>query len=244
MQIVCNEPFKNLVERYLASSNETLVEIKEKYLDQAFKGTTYIHSSVEVDLGSIKELDPMKKCLGDAVTFTNNDNVDSNKTFTQIVEYTTGTELTETITSGWSITGGLSAEYQGIGASTAVGYTEQRSETIKQIRGRKETKNMTDTFLVKHHSSRRVTVIRTIQRKECQVRNVEFHFPRDTKLKCKFTKADSTKVHKKHLLVREILNDCIENKEADTLIAKLEGKCVWVEADMEVKVEPNKPLHD
>ena len=244
MQIVCNETFEKLVEKHLASSNRVLVEIKEKYMDEAFKGAKYFHSKVEVDLGSIKKLDPIKKCLGDPVTFPNNDNVDSNKTFTQIVEYTTGTELTETVASGWSITGGLSAEYQGVGASAGVGYTEQQSETIKQIRGTKERKDMTDTFLVKRQCSRRVTVIRTIQRKECQVRNIELSFPREAKLKCKFrTKTDSNNVEKKpRFLVRDILDDCIENKGADPLIAKLEGKCVWVETDLELSVEPDKPL--
>ena len=246
VQIVCNEAFKKLVERYLESSDKTLAEIKEKYMDQAFKGAKYFHSKVEVDIGSIKELDPIRKCLGDSVTFTNNDNVDSSKTFTQIVEYTTGTELTETVTSGWSITGGLSAEYQGIGASAGVGYSEQQSETIKRIRGTKERKDMTDTFPVKRKSSRRVTVIRTMQRKECQVRNVEISFPRDAKLKCKFhMKADSNNVEKKpRFLIREILDDCIENKGADPLIAKLKGKCVWVETDLKVNVEPDKPLHE
>ena len=244
MQIVCNETFEKLVEKHLASSDKTLVEIKEKYMDEAFKGAKYFHSKVEIDVGSIIELDPIRKCLGDPVTFTNKTNVDGNKTFTQIIEYTTGTELTETVTSGWSITGGLSAEYQGIGASAGVGYTEQQSETIKQIKGTKERKDMTDIFLVKRKSSRRVTVIRTMQRKECQVRNVELSFPRDAKLKCKFhKKANSNKVEKKAcFLIRDILDDCIENKGADPLIAKLEGKCVWVETDLELNVEPDKPL--
>lgn len=173
MQIVCNEIFEKLVEKYLASSDRLLVEIKKEYMDEAFKDAKYFHSQVEVDLSSITELDPIKKCLGDPVTFTNNENMDSSKTFTQTVEYIKGTELTETVTSGWSIIGGLSAAYQGIGAFTGIGYTEQQSETMKQIQGsKKEKKDMTDTFHVMPQSSRRATVIRTIQRKECRVRNV------------------------------------------------------------------------
>ncbi len=170
--------------------------------------------------------------------------MDRPKTFTQIVEYTTGTELIETVTSGWSITGGLSAEYQGIGASAGVGYTEQRTATMKQIQGKKECKQMTDTIFVKPNCSRRVIVVRTIQVKECKVRNVQLSFPKDATLKCKFhMKADSNNVVKKpRFLIREILDDCIENKGADPLIAKLEGKCVWVETDLKVDVELDKPL--
>ena len=237
MQIVCNETFKNLVERYLKSSDRTLVKIKEKYLDQAFKGATYIHSTVEVDHGSIKELKSINKTLGDSVKYSE----PGSHHFEKTVSYTLGTELMETVTSGWSITGGLSAEYQGVGASTGVTYTKQRSEIMKKIQGITESTKMQQDISVKPNCSIRASVVRTIQRKECQVRNVELHFPRDTKLKCKFTKAGSTKVQKEHFLVREILNDCSKNKGADTLIAMLEGKCVWVEVDMEVKIEP---LHE
>ena len=140
------------------------------------------------------------------------------------------------------VVGGLSAKYQGAGASTGVTYTKKQSDIMKKIRGMTESTTMQLDILVKPNCSVRASVVRTIQRKECQVRSVELHFPRDAKLKCKFTKAGSTKVQKKpHFLVREILNDCIKNKGDDTLIAKLEGKCVWVEVDMEVKVEP---LHE
>ena len=245
MQIVCNETFEKLVEKYLASSDRLLVEIKEEYMDEAFKDAKYFHSQVEVDLSSITEFDPIKKCLGDPVTFTNNENVDSSKTFTQTVEYIKGTELTETVTSGWSITGGLSATYQGVGASTGIGYTEQQSETMKQIRGEKEKKDMTDTFLVKPHSSRKATVIRTIQRKECRVRNILLSFPQNAKLKCKFhVKGNPNDVKKKpHFPIREILDDYIENKSTNPLTAKLEGKCVWVETNLFVNVEKDEPLH-
>jgi hypothetical protein len=245
MQIVCNETFEKLVEKYLASSDRVLVEIKEKYMDKAFKDAKYFHSEVELDLDSTAEFDHRPKCLGDPVTYPNPDKKkESEEVFTQIVEYTTGTELTETVTSGWSITGGLSAEYQGIGASTGVGYTEQQSETIKKIRGTRERKDISRKFTVKPNHSRRVTVVRTLQRKECKVRSIQLSFPKDATLKCKFrTKADSNNVVKKtRFLIREILDDCIENKGADPLIAKLEGKCVWVETDLEVKVEPDKPL--
>ena len=244
MQIVCNETFEEHVKKHLASSDRTLVEIKEKYMDEAFKGANYDHSRVEVDLGSVTEFDPIRKCLGDPVTFTNNENAESSKTFTQIVEYTTGTELTETVTSGWSITGGLSAEYQGIGASTMIGYTEQQSETIKQIRGQKQRKDMTDMFLVKPKSSRKAIVIREIQRKECRARDVLLSFPRNAELKCKFrTKDNPNDVKKKpRFLIREILKDYIEKQNADSVTAKLEGKCVWVETNLFVNVEEDKPL--
>ena len=238
MQIVCNETFENHVERYLTSSDKILVEIKEKYLDQAFKGATYILSTVEVDCGSIKELDPINKTFGDSVVYSK----PGSHHFEKTVTYTFGTELMETVTSGWSVTGGLSAKYQGASASTGVTYTKKQSDTMKKIRGMTESATVQQDILVKPNCSVRASVIRTIQRKECQVRNLELHFPRDTKLKCKFTKVGSTKVQKKpYFLVREILNDCIKNKGADTLIAKLEGKCVWIDVDMEVKVEP---LHE
>ncbi len=58
MRITCNETFEKLVEKYLASSDRVLVEIKEEYMDKAFKGAKYFNSEVEVDLSSITEFDP------------------------------------------------------------------------------------------------------------------------------------------------------------------------------------------
>lgn len=245
MKIVCNETFERLVKEYLAS-DRVLLEIKEYYMDEAFKGAKYDHSSVEVDLSSIKPAcEPIKKCLGDPVTVNNNEGVERSKTFTQSVQFTKGTELVETISSGWSITGGLSAEYQGIGASTGIGYTEQQSQTMKQTKGEIVGESVTDTFFVQRQSSRRATVIRTIWRKECRVRNVRLSFPKNAELKCKFyMKGDDPKKVKKspHFLIRDILDDYIENKSSDTLVAKLEGKCVWVETDLSVNVEEDVPL--
>ena len=245
MQIVCNETFEKLVKEYLASSGRVLVEeINEENMDKAFTGAKYFLSEVEVDLSSITKLDPKKETLGNPATFTTEDQKEkSEKTFTQIVRYTTGTELTETATSGWSITGGLSAKYQGIGASLDVGYSEQQSVTIKQTQGKDESQHMTDKFFVKPQCSRTAFVVRTVQRKERRAENVKLQFPKDAKLKCKFRK-DKSNTNEKKFLVRDILDDYIENKGDDLLLtATLEGKCVWVETEIVVRVEPDKPLN-
>ena len=227
-------------------SGRTLVGIKEKYMDKAFKHAKYDYSDVEVDCSSIIESDPIDERVGNPVTHNNNEEESRDKCFSLTFEYTEGLELMKTVSSGWNISGGLSAEYQGIGASTGIGYTEQQSESVKRIRGKKVSQQMTETFPVKAKHSRRATATQRFQKKECQVRNIKLSFPKNAKIKCNFhdtRDTDPNKVRKSPLFpIKDILKDYIKDGDTDTLTATLEGKYVWVEINFIVNAEDPIPL--
>ena len=227
-RIVCNEKFEELLKAYLKSSGRTLAkEITEECMDEAFRDAKYDYSDVKVYCGSTKDVKLEKQPLGDAVNSNDSENKASVEAFTVTVKYIVGTELTQTKLSGWNITGGLSAEYH-IGASAGVGYTSQQSESIRHIKGTE----VTQAIEVKvHKGSKPGTVIRKLQRKECQVRNIKLSFPRNAQIKCFYHKKDPTKVKNKAFPIKDILKDCIE----DGYTAKLDGKYVWVETEIVIE---------
>lgn len=112
--------------------------------------------------------------------------------------------------------------------------------------GSSSSSEMQAKFKVPPKHSRRVTVTRWFQKKECRVSNVKLSFPRDTKIKCRFhdnRDTDPKKVKKTPLfLIRDVLKDCIEDDSTDRLTAKLEGKYVWMETKLITNVEDPVPI--
>ena len=94
--------------------------------------------------------------------------------------------------SSWSLSGGLSTEYQGVGASTMIGYTKRRTETVKKVQGtcRPNTayiysKEGASTSKASSDSVE-VALTQRYQRKECRVKDVKLIYPNNVKVKCKF----------------------------------------------------------
>ena len=107
------------------------MEIKEKYIDKAFKNAEYDYSSVEFDCSSIIESNPEKVCFGEAAEYKSSEDQEREITHTQSVGSTEGLELMKTQSSSWNICGGLSAEYH-VSVST-----ERQTESVKRISGKK-----------------------------------------------------------------------------------------------------------
>lgn len=82
-------------------------------------------------------------------------------------------------------------------------------------------------------------VTRWFQKKECQVSNIKISFPRDAKIKCKCHDNRKNKEKPSQFLIKDIL----KNKEStDKLTVMLEGKYVWMETKLVMKVEDPLPL--
>ena len=82
------------------------------------------------------------------------------------------------------------------------------------------------------------------RKKECKVKNVKLTFPKNAEIKCKAknrqTKSD--KVEKRVCPIKEVLKDFVENQDADPLIARLDGKYVWVETGLALNKGEPEPI--
>lgn len=64
------------------------------------------------------------------------------------ITYKQGLEHTKAECSEWSISGGLSAKYQGAGVSTGISYTKQQSEVVKKMNGTDQKQHIEKKGLV------------------------------------------------------------------------------------------------
>ena len=241
-RVVCNESFEKLLMKHFKSRGEKFGGIKEKYVDDAFKDAQYVYADVEVECNTTRELSVHCEHIGDPVNYFNHEDSASEEEFNKDVEYAEEVEHTTTNCSEWNVTGGLSITYQGAGASTSIGYTRGQSQIVRISEGRKQTQLIRKVFSVppKHHRS--AVVIQQYQRKECKVKNVKLIFPKNAKIKCKFSGTGSDKIKKDAFFIKEVLKDYIEDKGADPLTATLEGKYVWDEICIFLDVSKPEPL--
>ena len=72
--------------------------------------------------------------VGQSFVWSNTTDADESHQYDKEITYVVGNELTVTNCSEWSICGGLSATYEGIGARATIGYTKRQSEIIKKIK--------------------------------------------------------------------------------------------------------------
>jgi hypothetical protein len=108
-----------------------------------------------------------------------------------------------------------------------------------QYIGASSDTRMQRTFKVKPNHSRKVVVTRWFQKKECKVSNVKISFPRDAKIKCKFHDNRKNKEKTLQFLIKDILKS---KENTDKLTVMLEGKYVWMETKLIMKVEDPLPL--
>ena len=231
--------------KHLQSKGMKYLEIKEEYMDDAFKDAKYDYIETEVECGAIQEFPPVLQHIGDPFEYPNNDDTPSEEEYSKEIEYTEGLEHSKTNCSEWSICGGLSAEYQGAGASANVGYTKSQSQTVTKFKGKTQTQTITKQIFVPPKHSRSVVLIQRYQRKECKAKNVKLVFPKSAKIKCKihnYRDSNSKSMSKDKFFIRDVLKDYIEYEGANPLTAWLEGKYVWVETSVFLKVSDPKPI--
>ena len=218
----------------------------EKHMDGAFKGVQYDYSETEIDWSNIDKCNPILEYIGEPMDYVNKEDTPSEEHYHKEIEYTEGEELIKTNSSGWSITGGLSTEYQGIGVSSGIGYTTHQSKTVAKIKSRTLRQTMTKKFMVHPKHKRRVAIVHQYQRMECKAKNVKVIFPKNAKIKCKihdYREPSKPKTNQSYRsYIRSVLNEHIEDAGADPLTASLEGKYVWVESSVELDVSDQQPI--
>ena len=243
-RIVCNETFEKLLEKHLQSNGMKLERIKEEDLDDAFEGAEYDYTEAEVDCSAnaIHDFPPVLRHIGLLYECRNNEDTPIEEKYNKDIEYMEGLEHIKTKCSEWSICGGLSAMYQGSGASTVIGYTRRQSEQAKKIESTTQTQHITKTISIPLKHYRSVVQTQRFQVEECTVKNVKLIFPKNAKITCEVH--DSSKVKRKDIFIRAVLKDCIKDNKADRLTAILDGKYVWVETSVYLDVSDPKPIID
>lgn len=246
-RIVCNETFKNLLAEHLQEKGMKLEELKEKYMDAAFKDARYDYTETEVGSSAVHEYPPeVQNIDGTPTDHVNGSDEPLVEQYEKEIEDTEGCELSLTKSSGWNVSGGLSAVYQGIGAAATMEYTTCQSETVTKFKGKRQAQRITKTISIPPKSRRSVVLARRDQRKECPAKNIKLIFPKNAKIKCKVhdnRDADPTRHTKVNPFVKDVLKDYIEDTAGgNQLTAKLEGKYVWVETSIYVDVGAAQPI--
>ena len=205
---------------------------------------TIVRRHAEVECSAIHEYPPvLQNTESDesSTDYINNENKESEEDYHKEIEYTEGLELSITRSSERSVSGGLSVEYQGIGASANImGYIKSQSETVTKFKGKTQKQIITKKISIPPKCCRSVVLVHRYQRKECPVKNVKLSFPKNAKIKCDVhdnRKADPKSQTKDKPYIKDVLKDYIEDTPGgDRLTAKLEGKYVWVETSIYVDV--------
>ena len=206
--------------------------LKEKYMDGAFKNAEYDYSDVVVQCHSLNK-SPIVSCeVGQSFEWSNTSNACESHPYNKEITYEVGNEYTATNCSEWSICGGLSATYQGVGAKTNIGYTRRQSDVIKKIRATRDKHNVTETVIVPPKRRMKMAVVQNYQKKECKVKNVMLTFPKNAEIKCKAYNGQTGKVEKLMYPIKEVLKGFIVDQGVDSLTAMLDGKYVWVETGL------------
>lgn len=241
-RVVCNENFEQYLAKYLEKSGREFVAISEEYMDDAFGEATYNYSDAIVNCNSLNTFDRKEEYLHSPIEFPNNEKGEETFTYNKEVKYTTGLEYTKTECSQWSISGGLSAEYQSVGSTVGISYTKNQTEVVRNMQTNETTDSFTRKVSVPARHSREVVLTQWFQRKECSVKNVKLTFPKKAKVKCEFR--DSHKrVKTRGFLIRKVLEDCIKETKANELTALIEGKYVWVETGIFVRIRDPVPIN-
>ena len=213
-------------------------------MDGAFQKAVYDYSDIQVECDSLYEFLLIPEEVGYSLEWSNTTDANESHTYDKEITYEVGNEYTVTNSSEWNICGGLSATYQGVGATANIGYTKRQSEMIKKTKTTTDKQHITETVTVPPRSKVKVAVVQKYQKKECKVKNVKLTFPKNAEIKCKVknrqTRSDNVKNHT--CPIKEVLKDFIENQDADPLIARLDGKYVWVETGLALNKGKPEPI--
>ena len=242
-----NETVEDLLTEHLIANKMKLgTQFTEEHVDDAFNGAHYDYSEAEVECSDIDESPPVLEYIGEPYNAINGEDKPSEEAYHKEVEYTEGLELSKTKSSGWNITGGLSAEYQGVGASGTIGYHRNQSKTVTKIKSKTLRQIITKTVIVPPKHKRSVAIVHRYQRKGCKMRNIKVTFPKNAKFECKvddYQDHRRPKINNKYTPnLGDLLNKHIIETGASTFTARLEGKYVWVESNVEVDVSDPQPI--
>jgi hypothetical protein len=133
-RISCNETFKKHLEEFCKFTGRTLINIQEADMDEVFKNVEYDWSGVEFDRSSVVACNPKEVHVVKPAEYPNSEATECEITHIHSDASSEALELIKAESSSWNIRGGLSAEYH-IGASAGIGYTKQKSATVKHAKG-------------------------------------------------------------------------------------------------------------
>lgn len=247
--MVLNEVFEVYLRNYLELKGLELDEhsLEEDSMDEAFTDARYDFSEVIVHLDQKKSFKPVErheKFCCTPVTHTNRGDNECIRKHTTTIEKTQGLEYCDAKTWTWSTSGGLSAKYQGVGASVSIGYTKSQSQTLKKNEVSLDRLDFPHEVQIPRKSSRKVEVKQRYCCYECKVENAMIKFPKGAQIQCTvkdkqpryfcpWSWCDWLSKSKQRFDLGEIFKGSLEECPQDNkFIAKINGQYKWVETDI------------
>ena len=258
--MILNEVFESYLNKYLESKGLSLYDgcLNERSMDEAFCNASYILSDATVQFheNSSKRVDYIEELCGKPVTHSNEGDREIIVTYTKKVEETTGLEYYDAKSRTWSISGGLSAKYQGVGASASIGYTRSQTESVRRSNTTVLTREAQCPVPISGRQKRKVQVKNTYSVYEHEVESVSLKFPKDAQIQCRVVDSQPTATmycpwswcpqlcrSNQFFYLSEIFTgnteECPNGKD---LIAKINGKYLWVETDIFWDIKKEEPL--
>ena len=248
-RVVLNEIFEVYLKNYLESKGLDLDEnsLEEDSMDEAFSDAKYDFSEVTVCFDPRKHFKPIErheKFCCTSVVHTNRGDKECIKHHTTTIEKTEGLEYCDAKVWTWSTSGGLSAKYQGVGASVSIGYTKSQSQTLKKNDISVCRQDFPHEVEIPKKSSRKVEMKQRYSCYECKVENAIIKFPKGAQIRCTvidkqsrtfcpWSWCDWLSKSKQRFDLGEIFKGSLEESPHDNkFIAKVNGKYKWVETDI------------
>lgn len=237
-RVIINEVFERYLKNHLQSEGLELVELKEKYFDDAFGEVKYDIKEAKVDLATV-EVKVRDKPFNVPYVHKNGKNEPVEETISREYKYTTGMELMSSKESGWTTTGGLSLQYQGVGGSGEICYTRNQSSSVTKTQSEELTDHIEKVISIPAKSSVKVVLTHRLFWKKCTLQDVKFTFPSKAKIKCKYKNARQKVCEKKFDVARILMVDM--KPDCGTAIATyIEGKYAWIESELFLDIQQPK----
>lgn len=215
----------------------------EEVLADIHANATVKYDDAIIDFESKKQINRKRDNIGDPKVYTNQETVDHTEQFQRSVTYSVGSEITKTKWRGWSTTGGLTASYQGAGASATVTYERGKAEVQTQVESTQRTEWFDEYVLVPSETRVKVVVEKQFMIFNCKVLNLKVTFKKSKfQIKCKVQFGPKSQMKTETFKFMEIFkNDVITSNQKGVTI-RMGGKYVWPETSVHLRRYDPEPL--
>ena len=215
----------------------------ESILSDIHASATVKYDDAIVDFETRKQVDVKLENYGEPKVYINRETEDQYNTFQRNVKYTVGSESATSKWQGWSTSGGLSASYQGTGASGTVGYERGKAEAYTQSESVERDEVFDETILVPSETRVKVAVEKQFVVYKCNVNDLIVTFKKNkSQIKCQVKFGPREKTSNETFKLKHILEKDIISDDRRSITVKMKGKCMWSETRVYLRRYPSEPL--
>lgn len=212
-------------------------------LTEICANATVNYDNAIIDFPSQKQMDRQQKYIDDPTIFTNSETEDCHKQFQKSVTYAVGTEVTKTKWHGWSTSGGLSATYQGVGATAAVGYERGKAEASTLAKNEQRQQTFDECILVPSETRVKVAIEKQFMVLNCKVCDLRVTFKKNkSQVKCKVQFGQKCKIKNETFSLKDVFKNDIASSNQKGITVRMNGKYTWSETSVYLRRFDPEPL--